>query len=151
MARNEIHIDTTPERVFEVLADPESYGHWVVGSKHIRDADPGFPKLGTRFHHTVGFGPLTVKDHTCVEEVDPPRKLVLRAKARPLGTARVTLHLRPEGAGTKVIFVEDPADRLTAFVFQPLTHLIVRGRNVESLRRLKEMAEDPAVHRAKRG
>ena len=37
---------------------------------------------------------------------------------------------------------EDPGDPLTAFVFQPLTHLLVRGRNVESLERLKGLAED---------
>ena len=37
--------------------------------------------------------------------------------------------------------VEDPADPLTTFVFNPLTHLLVRGRNAESLRRLKELAE----------
>jgi hypothetical protein len=36
---------------------------------------------------------------------------------------------------------EDPADPLTKLVFNPLTHLLVRGRNVESLRRLKELAE----------
>jgi hypothetical protein len=36
---------------------------------------------------------------------------------------------------------EDPGDPLTAFVFNPLTHLLVRGRNEESLRRLAELAE----------
>src|SRR4051794_1841053 len=107
MARNEIHIDVPPERVFEVLADPESYGYWVVGSKYIRDADPGFPGQGTKFHHAVGYGPITIKDHTQVVEVDPPRRLVLQAKARPFGTARVTLELRPDGTGTHVTFLED--------------------------------------------
>lgn len=36
---------------------------------------------------------------------------------------------------------EDAADRLTALVFNPLTHLLVRGRNVESLRRLRDLVE----------
>ena len=44
--------------------------------------------------------------------------------------------------GTDVTMIEDPADPLTAIVFNPLTHLLVRGRNVESLRRLKQLAED---------
>jgi uncharacterized protein YndB with AHSA1/START domain len=141
MARNEIRIATSPAAVFAVLADGRSYGHWVVGSSEIRDVDAGFPAVGTAFHHTVGIGPFKVADHTRVVACDPPRRLELRAKARPLGTARVILELHPEGDGTRVVMIEDAGDRLTALVFNPLTHLLVRGRNVESLRRLKELAE----------
>ena len=142
MAVNEIHIDASPERVFAVLADWRGYGDWVVGSRKMRGADPGFPAAGTRFHHQVGIGPLNLNDHTRVLEVDQPRKLILRAKARPLGTAIVDITLRREGNGTHVTMREDPGDTLSAFVFQPLTHLLVRGRNVESLERLKGLAED---------
>jgi uncharacterized protein YndB with AHSA1/START domain len=142
MAINEIHIDAPPERVFAVLADWRSYGDWVVGSRKIRGADPGFPAAGTRFHHQVGVGPLNLNDHTSVVEVDQPRKLILKAKARPLGTAIVDMEMRREAGGTRVYMREDPGDTLSAFVFQPLTHLLVRGRNVESLKRLKRLAED---------
>lgn len=142
MARNTTHINAPPERVFEVLTDPDSYGYWVVGSKEIRGADPDWPQPGSQFHHKVGFGPFTVADSTRVELNEPPRRLRLRAKARPLGTARVTMELKPADGGTEVTMIEDPADPLTAFVFNPLTHLLVRGRNVESLNRLKELAED---------
>src|SRR5437870_2034521 len=107
MARNDTFIDAAPERVFEVLSDPDSYGYWVVGSKRIRDADAGFPETGTRFHHTVGFGPIEVDDHTEVLESDPPRRLKLRAKARPLGTASVTMEIEPEASGSRVTMIED--------------------------------------------
>jgi uncharacterized protein YndB with AHSA1/START domain len=142
VAINEIHIDAPPERVFEVLADWRSYGHWVVGSRTMRGADPGFPAAGTRFHHEVGVGPLHLSDHTQVLEVDQPRKLILKAKARPLlGTAIVDMTMEPDNGGTHVTMREDPGDAVTAFIFNPLTHLLVRGRNVEGLRRLKELAE----------
>ena len=141
MARNETFIAAPPERIFEVLSDPESYAYWVVGSKRIRDADAGFPAPGTRFHHTVGFGPIEVSDHTSVIEAQPPTLLKLKAKARPLGTAHVTMQITPATGGSKVVMVEDPGDALTALVFNPLTHLLVRGRNVESLDRLRELAE----------
>jgi hypothetical protein len=107
----------------------------------MRGADPGFPAAGTRFHHQVGVGPLHLNDHTQVLEVDQPRKLVLKAKARPLGTAIVDVTIEEEGHGSRVTMREDPGDTLTAFVFNPLTHLLVRGRNVESLQRLKRLAE----------
>jgi uncharacterized protein YndB with AHSA1/START domain len=141
MARTERRIAAPPEQVFDVLSDPDSYGYWVVGSKDIRDADPDWPAPGARIHHSVGFGPLTIKDYTAVEEVARPRRLKLRAKARPLGTARVTLELAPVDGHTRVTMIEDAADPLTAFVFNPLTHLLVSGRNERSLERLAELAE----------
>lgn len=142
MGRTTHTIDAPPSKVFDVLSDPDSYGEWVVGSKKIRDADPDFPAPGSRFHHTVGFGPITVSDHTVVEEVKRPQRLKLRARARPLGTAHVTLELKRKGRGkTEVTMIEDPADPLSALVFfHPLTHLLVRGRNDESLRRLGALA-----------
>lgn len=142
MARNERLIAASPERIFSVLSDPDSYGYWVVGSDTIRDADAGWPAAGTRIHHRVGFGPFKINDHTEVMAVEPPRRLQLKAKARPLGTATVTLTLERRGAGTLVTMVEDAGDRLTRLVFNPLTHLLVRGRNVESLRRLEQLAVD---------
>ena len=134
-------IAARPDRVFEVLADGRSYAYWVVGSDAIRDVDPGFPAPGTRLHHRVGFGPLKIEDHTAVIASNPPYRLELKAKARPLGTAHVSMLLEPRGSGTNVTMIEDAGDLLTRFVFNPLTHLLVRGRNIESLRRLKRLAE----------
>ena len=65
----------------------------------------------------------------------------MRARARPLGTAKVRLELEPEDAGTRVRMYEDAGDLLTSLLFNPLTHLLVRGRNEESLCRLAELAE----------
>lgn len=141
MARNQRLMPVSPERVFAVLSDPSSYGRWVVGSDTVRDADDAWPAVGSRFHHRVGVGPLKINDHTEVLESDPPRRLVLHAKARPLfGTARVELDLERRGGGTLVTMVEDAGDPLTKLVFWGLTHVLVRGRNAESLRRLEELA-----------
>ncbi|MEA2354408.1 MAG: hypothetical protein QOD61_537 [Solirubrobacteraceae bacterium] len=141
MPRSRCHIDAPPKRVFAVLSDPGAYAYWVVGSRRIRDADPDWPEVGSAFHHAVGVGPLRVTDHTVVEAANPPRMLRLKAKARPLGTARVTLELRRRGRGTVVTMTEGPGDMLTALVFGPLTRLLVRRRNDWSLERLKELAE----------
>ena len=43
--------------------------------------------------------------------------------------------------------VEDAGNLLTKLVFNPLTHMLVRGRNTESLRRLKHIAERTTRHR----
>ena len=140
MARTERLIATSPERIFAVLAEPDSYGYWVVGSDNIREADATWPQVGSRFHHRVGWGPLKLNDYTEVLAVIAPLRLDLKAKARPLGTATVSLRLEPSGESTLVTMIEDADDPLTRLVFNPLTHLLVRGRNVESLRRLEQLA-----------
>jgi len=142
MARNEHLIQAPPETVFGVLADPRSYAYWVVGSEEIRDADVTWPARGSRFHHTVKIGPLRLKDNSEVEEVRPGHFLQLKVNGRPLGTARVKIALEPaDGGATRVTMVEDPGNTPSALMFNPLTHLLVRGRNVWSLDRLAELAE----------
>lgn len=147
MAANEIHVDASPEQIFGVLSDADAYADWVVGSEAVGEADRDFPAAGSRFHHRIRFGPLTVEDHTRVVYAEPPRILALQAKARPLGTARVTIQLHEEDGGTRVRMVEDPGNRLTALLATPFTHLVLRGRNDESLRRLKRLSESRAGNR----
>lgn len=129
-----------PVAVWEVLADPRGYGYWVVGSKVIRDADPAWPAPGTRFHHTIGGGPLKVSDHTESLEAQPPRLLRMRTKARPLGTARVTMQMTPKDGGTLVRMTEDPDGPTAILALNPLVHLLTKARNAESLMRLEELA-----------
>ena len=141
MASTDRLIHAPPARVFEVLADPRSYAYWVIGSREVRAADADWPQPRSRFHHTVNIGPLHVRDHTEVEKMEPDRFLQLKANARPFGTARVKLDLEPEGGETRVTMIEQAGDTLSAFLFQPLTHLLLRRRNDHSLERLAELAE----------
>src|SRR5215213_2858622 len=129
-----------PEAVWDALADPGNYGYWVVGSKLIRDAEPGWPAPGTKFHHTIGFGPLKVSDHTVALESEPPRLLKLRAKGRPLMTATVTLELVPWQTGTLVRISERPDGVFAVLALNPLVHFATKLRNAESLMRLEELA-----------
>jgi uncharacterized protein YndB with AHSA1/START domain len=145
MATTHAQIAATPSQVFAVLADPRSYADWVVGSDVIRDADPGWPSVSSRFHHRVGVWPVKVNDHTEVIEVDPPHRLVLHARARPLGTARVTLLLTPTAGATHVTMTETAGDALSRLAINPLTDPLVHRRNVESLRRLKRIAETGVI------
>jgi NAD(P)-dependent dehydrogenase (short-subunit alcohol dehydrogenase family)/uncharacterized protein YndB with AHSA1/START domain len=142
MARNRVHIDAAPEEVFAVLADPECYPEWVVGAAGLRDADTEFPAVGSRFHHKVGSWPVGVKDYTEVTEIEPPRRIVLKAKARPLGTATIELDLHESAGGTEVEMEEVPGDRLTSlFVGNPVADTALRVRNAEALARLKRLVE----------
>jgi uncharacterized protein YndB with AHSA1/START domain len=140
VATNERFMAVPPEAVWAVLADPGGYAYWVVGSKQVRDAEPGWPAAGTKFHHTIGVTGLTISDHTESLEADPPRRLKLRAKGRPLGTATVTLELEPRDGGTLVRMAEHPDGVYSPLALSPLVHLTTRYRNGESLMRLEELA-----------
>ncbi|HEX6206024.1 MAG TPA: SDR family NAD(P)-dependent oxidoreductase [Solirubrobacterales bacterium] len=142
MARNRVHIQASPEEVFAVLSDAERYPEWVVGAAGIRDQDEDFPAVGSRFHHKVGSWPIGLKDHTEVLASDPPRRLTLKAKARPLGTATIEIELRESEAGTEVLMEEGPGDRLTSLVAgNPVADQVLRVRNAEALARLKRVVE----------
>ena len=140
MAVNEIEVAAPPETVWGVLADPDAYAYWVVGTKDIRGADEGFPAEGTRLYHRVGVGPLTLSDSSKVLRSDPPRLLVLEAHLGPFGSARVEIELRANGPGTHVHF-EETGSRGPNRLLQPAGDLLLRGRNKWSLDRLKELAE----------
>ena len=134
-------MNVSPQRVYDVLADPKSYQHWVVGASEVVKSDPGWPAIGTAFEHRVGVWPLRVADHTRVVDADPPRMVKLAAKARPLGTATVLMEMEPAGDGCTVRMTEGPRDRFTAALFGKIAEPVIKVRNIEALRRLAKLAE----------
>jgi uncharacterized protein YndB with AHSA1/START domain len=133
-------VDLPPEDVFAILADPDSYGEFVVGSRHIRDADPSWPAPGATFHHSLGVGVTMIRDHTTVVEAERPTRLLLNTAMGPLGVNRTEFRLQPDGAGTRIEFTEVPHEGLVATpVLAPLVTGSIWLRNQETLRRLKRL------------
>jgi len=143
MSKTTSQVAASPDRVFAVLADGWTYEHWVVGCKQIRDVDETWPAPGATFHHSVGMGPITVRDTTTVIESEPARRVVLRARARPAGVARVEIDLAEHDGGTAVTMEERPVSGPPAIAHNPLQDWLIDRRNRESLRRLKQLAERP--------
>jgi NAD(P)-dependent dehydrogenase (short-subunit alcohol dehydrogenase family)/uncharacterized protein YndB with AHSA1/START domain len=142
VARNRIQIEAEPEVVAAVLSEAEHYPRWVVGAESFRGGDESFPEAGSRFHHSVSLGPWSLDDHTEVLESELPARIVLKAKARPLGTARVELSLAASAGGTEVTMEETPGDRLSAlFTGNPVADVALRLRNAEALTRLRRIVE----------
>jgi uncharacterized protein YndB with AHSA1/START domain len=140
-------INTTPERIFAVLADGWSYASWVVGAAHIRDVDPGWPAAGTRIHHRVGPWPLQIDDQTVVRKVEPGTFLELDAQMWPLGAAIIRLRLEPVSAtSTRVHMAETLTSGIGRLLPRAIQALLLRPRNAEALRRI----DDIAVHRESR-
>jgi uncharacterized protein YndB with AHSA1/START domain len=142
MSVTHTYVDAPPDAVFEVLSDPDSYGHWVVGASRTRKADSDWPKPGSKFHHTQGFFGIGLPDNTEVVASRRPRQLVLHARIRPFAVNKVEMRLRKSGRGTNVTMIEYPVAGIAHKVNNKLIDVALHLRNVESLRRLRKMAEE---------
>jgi uncharacterized protein YndB with AHSA1/START domain len=98
----EIHIEATPEIVYDVVSRPEHLREWWPDEAEL-DPVPG----GTG---VVRFGDLS--EPLAVVEADPPRRFSFRwvsDDGRPLGPGSsllVTFDLEPSGTGTLLRFSE---------------------------------------------
>jgi uncharacterized protein YndB with AHSA1/START domain len=127
--------------VWAELADAYSYGDWVVGAKEIREVEGHWPERGSLFHHTVGMGPLNLKDTTKVVDVEPTHRIVLEARARPLGRARIEISLSRVGGGTTVALEEEAISPSVVRFLNPVLAPFVRARNRTALKRLARVSE----------
>jgi uncharacterized protein YndB with AHSA1/START domain len=145
MAENHAYVDAPPDAVFDVLADVESYAHWVVGASKIRGTEGDWPEPGSKFHHTQGAYGIGLKDDTVSIAANRPRQLVMEVRFRPFMVGKVEMRLRPRGRGTHVTMIEYPIRGPVAKLNNPLIDRALWARNVESLRRLRKLAEERAA------
>jgi uncharacterized protein YndB with AHSA1/START domain len=104
----EIHIDATPEVVYQVISTPEHLREWWPDDAEL-DPVPGGTGVitfGTKGAPDAVVGPLTVV------EADPPRRFSFRwvyddEAATPTNSLLVTFDLEPSGTGTLVRFTEE--------------------------------------------
>lgn len=141
MAENTRRMHATPEQMWETLSDGWLFPVWVVGASRMREVDDDWPAAGSRLHHSVGVWPALINDYTEVVECRPHHSLTLRARAWPMGEARVVISLSPVGAETEVSIVEDPVSGPGVLVPRPARSLGLKWRNTETLRRLAFVAE----------
>jgi hypothetical protein len=124
-----------------VIDDGWTYFRSVVGNGRMRAADADWPAPGSKIHHTIGVWPLTINDETEVEACTPRRELVLLARVRPFGKARITVRLKPSLTGCRIEMPEVPIGRPLHLVPQRLALAAVWHRNRECTWRLGAHAE----------
>ncbi|MCU1601751.1 MAG: hypothetical protein JWO22_2460 [Frankiales bacterium] len=145
MATNSRHFaGVAPEDVFDVLADGESYGYWVVGTRAVREVGPDWPAPGSEVHYVAGYLPLRKDDRTTSVACDRPRRLTLEAHAWPVGSLSIDLRIEQTPTGCTVVLEEGPKRGLLKTIDNPLIDLAIKARNVETLRRLEKKTRERA-------
>jgi uncharacterized protein YndB with AHSA1/START domain len=102
------YIDVSPAEVYSVLASGWYYSGWIVATSHMQAVDEAWPAAGSRLFHASGIWPAAMVDETSVDAVTPNERLVMTARVRPFGEARIEITLTAEGAGTRVTLSEIP-------------------------------------------
>lgn len=136
--------DTSASRddVWSVMADGWTYSQWVVGNSRMRAVDPNWPQVGSTIRHSVGVWPLLLDDVTVVEDCQPQQQLVLLAKGRPLGKARITMRLFDiDGGGCRIEMAEVPVGAPMGWVPTRVALAAAFPRNRECTWRLAAIAE----------
>jgi uncharacterized protein YndB with AHSA1/START domain len=135
-------VATPATTVWSVLSDGWTYAMWVIGTSRIRAVDATWPEQGARIHHSVGIWPALLSDFTSVEDLVPNHQIVLTARGWPLGEARIEITVEPTGPRScTVTMSEDFAAGPGRFIPRAARDLLIKPRNVESLRRLALLAE----------
>jgi uncharacterized protein YndB with AHSA1/START domain len=128
--------ELTAQTVFAVIVDPTTYPDWLVGAADMRGVDDDWPRRGSRFHHRVGFGPVTLSDSTELLDVESDRLLRLGVRARPLISAIATFTLVGDEARCVVSLEEEPAPRTIGNLVRPILDPLTHFRNHQSLKQL---------------
>jgi hypothetical protein len=148
--RSEVNSSLTVKRdtkagrqaVWAVLADGWTYSQWVVGNSRMRAVDANWPEVGSTIRHSIGVWPLLLDDLTVVESCRPLEELVLLAKGRPFGKARITLRLFDiDGGGCRIEMAEVPVGAPMGWVPDRLALTAAIPRNRECTWRLAALAE----------
>lgn len=104
----ELHVDASPEVVFEVITSPEHLREWWPDEAELepRPGATGEVSWGDKNKPAANVVPLTVVD------VDPPRLFSFRwaypdtEVVAPANSLLVTFELVPQGNGTVIRFTE---------------------------------------------
>ncbi|MFV8173513.1 SRPBCC family protein [Mycolicibacterium peregrinum] len=131
----------TRQQVWDVIADGWTYSQWVVGNTRMRAVDASWPAPGSVIHHTIGIWPVVINDETEVESCKPAAEIMLLAKTRPFGMARIVLRLTDTPTGSRVEMAEVPVGGPLNWIPRRLALLAVYPRNRESIERLVSLAE----------
>ena len=141
MATTDIVIEAPANVVYDTLMDAWTYALWVGGTKNIRDVEPDWPEPGSKFHHSVGVGPLMTRDETRMISREHDRLVELNVQLWPIGEGVVQLELEDLGGRTHVVMHEEFVSGPAAWSDNPLQQVMMKLRNDWSLDKLKRIVE----------
>ncbi|WP_216586735.1 SRPBCC family protein [Streptomyces brasiliscabiei] len=135
-------IKASPRTVWAVLADGTRYAEWVVGTSASEPVRGQWPRLDSAIGYEIRLGPLRLTNETVVRHVEEGRELGLEARAGALGTARISIELRPWGPYCLVIADEHPLQGVGGALHNVGVEALIQLRHRAMLARLAHLCEE---------
>jgi carbon monoxide dehydrogenase subunit G len=143
-----LDINAPPERVFDLIHDPEKHKLWLQGVEETRYLEPSDPvnRVGTKFKQRIRECGRVKEYDGEVTAFDPPRHLGIRLFSAQFSVV-VDYRLTPLGHGTRLDYVADVS--CGSWFFRMMVRVFsffMRGFVRKQMLKLKELAEaDPSM------
>jgi len=126
------------DAVWAVLADGWRLASWVVGAARVDAVEAAWPAVGARLRYGIGGWPVVLPGSAEVTACSPGRELALHGRT-PFGGVDVRVRV-DDG---RLVITEDVVSGPARLVPARLRAAGIGARNVETLRRLAQLAETP--------
>lgn len=138
---NHVDVLVAPERIFDLLADPDEFAR-IAGGRLTEVTCP-WPRPGSRLSVRFGRGRLGLTDKVAVRDLAPRRRIELRGEVGRLLVRDLRVILDDRGGTTCVTTFETPSGGLLTRLPDGLVDRAIGRRNAGMLARLRLRALDP--------
>jgi carbon monoxide dehydrogenase subunit G len=142
-AERTVELESPPERVYDVVMDPDRLDEWVTIHDHLEDAPSGQLREGSQLTQCLRLAGRKFKVRWTVVQNDRCRRVVWEGKGPVASHARVVYEFEPNGEGTRFSYANEyelpggPLGRLAERTVSRMTKKALDG----SLQRLKSLVE----------
>jgi carbon monoxide dehydrogenase subunit G len=142
-AERTVQLEAPPERVYDLVMDPDRLDEWVTIHDHLENAPSGQLEEGSQLTQCLRLAGSRFKVHWTVVQNDRCRRVVWEGKGPVASHARVVYEFEPNGEGTRFSYANEyelpggPLGRLAERTVSRMTRKALDG----SLQRLKSLVE----------
>lgn len=115
-----------PADVFEYMARFSNAVEWDPGVLACEESEPGPPRRGSTYRLVVGALGRRVRLEYRIEEIDPPRRVVLQAQNATIRSTDVIEVSPAPGGGSTVTYAATLRARGPAVLLAPLVGMALR-------------------------
>jgi uncharacterized protein YndB with AHSA1/START domain len=137
-----IHLPAPPERVWEVVMDPNRLGDWVTIHRRLGRVDPGRPHNGYEMEQHLHMRGVRLTVHWTLTQCRAHELAVWEGRGPARSHAHTEYRLRPEGEGTRFDYENEfhpPLGPLGAMASRALVGGIPLREANRSLERLRAL------------
>jgi len=143
-----IKINAPPERVWELVMDPNRLGEWVTIHRRLIRADAGSPREGFEMVQQVHLRGVNITVHWRLVECRPGELAVWEGRGPAHSRARTEYRIRADDGGTRFDYRNEfhpPLGPVGALASRALVRGMPEQQATLTLQRLRELLECTAT------